>query len=144
MAVTHVHLDPLGGIAGDMFLAALLDAFPEHADGAFAAMRAAGLPPDWRAALVPYGDGVLTGGRVVIEGPAGGAHGHQHGPGSFRAIRHRLGEAALPRPVAERAILIFAGWPRPRPRSTASRSTRSISTSSPTGTRSPTSWAPPG
>ena len=44
MAVAHVHLDPLGGIAGDMFLAALLDARPELAEGTFAAMRAAGLP----------------------------------------------------------------------------------------------------
>jgi uncharacterized protein (TIGR00299 family) protein len=108
MAVAHVHLDPLGGIAGDMFLAALLDAFPEHAEATFAAMHAAGLPHDWRAALVPYGDGVLTGRRVVIEGPAGGAPGHHHGPGSFRAIRRRLGEAALPPAVAERATLIFA------------------------------------
>ena len=28
----HVHLDPLGGISGDMFLAALLDGFPELAE----------------------------------------------------------------------------------------------------------------
>ena len=26
----EVHLDPLGGLSGDMFVAALLDAFPEH------------------------------------------------------------------------------------------------------------------
>ncbi|HMM53702.1 MAG TPA: LarC family nickel insertion protein [Candidatus Desulfobacillus sp.] len=26
----HIHLQPLGGVAGDMFVAALLDAFPEH------------------------------------------------------------------------------------------------------------------
>ena len=25
-----IHLDPLGGLSGDMFVAALLDAFPEH------------------------------------------------------------------------------------------------------------------
>lgn len=29
MPTTHLHLDPLGGIAGDMFVAALLDAAPE-------------------------------------------------------------------------------------------------------------------
>ena len=26
----HLHLDPLGGVAGDMFVAALLDAAPEQ------------------------------------------------------------------------------------------------------------------
>ena len=100
----HLHLDPLGGIAGDMFLAALLDAWPEHAEDTFAAMRAAGLPDDWRAELVAHDDGVLAGRRVLIEGPPGGDH---HGPGSFRAIRAGLAEAALPAPVRARATLIF-------------------------------------
>ena len=65
----HLHLDPLGGLAGDMFLAALLDACPEHAEDTFAAMRAAGLPDSWQARLVRHDDGVLSGQRVVIEGP---------------------------------------------------------------------------
>ena len=38
--VRHVRLDPIGGIAGDMFLAAVLDAFPGHAAGTIAAVRA--------------------------------------------------------------------------------------------------------
>ncbi len=105
MASLHLHLDPLGGVAGDMFLAALLDAWPEHADDTFAAMRAAGLPDDWRAELAAHDDGVLAGRRVVIEGPAGGDH--HHGPGRFRAIRAGLAEAPLPGPVRARAIAIF-------------------------------------
>ena len=36
----HVHLDPLGGIAGDMFLAAGLAARPELAEGTLAAIKA--------------------------------------------------------------------------------------------------------
>ena len=67
----HFHLDPLGGVAGDMFLAALLDAHPAHAEEAFAAMRAAGLPDSWQTRLVRHDDGALSGRRVVIEGPAG-------------------------------------------------------------------------
>ncbi len=36
----HIHLDALGGVAGDMFAAALLDAFPEHREGVRASIRA--------------------------------------------------------------------------------------------------------
>lgn len=32
MSVRHIHLQPVGGIAGDMFVAAVLDAFPEFRD----------------------------------------------------------------------------------------------------------------
>lgn len=36
----HIHLEPLGGIAGDMFVAAMLDAFPELTDRVLADVRA--------------------------------------------------------------------------------------------------------
>ena len=100
----HLHLDPLGGMAGDMFLAALLDAHPEHAEDTFAAMRAAGLPDSWQARLLRHDDGVLSGRRVAIEGP-----GDEVGapPGHFRDIRANLGAAPLRPAVRERAIAIF-------------------------------------
>jgi uncharacterized protein (TIGR00299 family) protein len=101
----HFHLDPLGGLAGDMFLAALLDAHPEHAEDTFAAMRAAGLPDSWRTRLVRHDDGALSGHRVVIEGPADdpGAP-----PSRFAEIRASLEAAPLRPAVRERASAIFA------------------------------------
>jgi pyridinium-3,5-bisthiocarboxylic acid mononucleotide nickel chelatase len=109
-ASTHIHLDPLGGIAGDMFIAALLDAHPDLAAGTVAAMRAAGLPTAWRAEVVAYDDGLLAGRRTVIEPPDvdHDHHDHHDGPGTFRAIRAALQEAPLERPVRERAVAIFA------------------------------------
>jgi pyridinium-3,5-bisthiocarboxylic acid mononucleotide nickel chelatase len=100
----HLHLDPLGGLAGDMFLAALLDAHPEHAPDTFAAMRSAGLPDSWQTSLVRHDDGVLSGGRVVIEGPEDDVG---PPPGHFREIRANLSAAPLRPDVRERAIAIF-------------------------------------
>jgi uncharacterized protein (TIGR00299 family) protein len=101
----HLHLDPLGGLAGDMFLAALLDAHPEHAEDTFAAMRAAGLPDSWQARLVHHEDDVLSGRRVLIEGPSEGPGAP---PGHFREIRAGLCAAPLRPAVRDRAIAIFS------------------------------------
>ena len=30
METPRIHLEPIGGVAGDMFVAAVADAFPEH------------------------------------------------------------------------------------------------------------------
>jgi pyridinium-3,5-bisthiocarboxylic acid mononucleotide nickel chelatase len=104
--IVHLHLDPLGGLAGDMFLAALLDTYPEHAERTFAAMRAAGLPDSWQARLVRHDDGALGGHRVVIEGPVDdpGAP-----PAHFADLRAGLEAAPLDPAVRERAIAIFTG-----------------------------------
>ncbi|MGH6943789.1 MAG: nickel insertion protein, partial [Geminicoccaceae bacterium] len=101
----HLHLDPLGGLAGDMFLAAVLDTFPEFEAGTIDAMRAAGLPEAWRVDLVPHHDGAFAGRRLVIEGPEG----RRDAPaGAFGEIRARVAGAPLERPVRERALAIFA------------------------------------
>jgi len=103
-AVGHIHLDPAGGLAGDMFLAAVLHAWPDLEETVVAAMRRAGLPDDWR---VEVEDGVsagITGKRVRITGDAG--H-HHHATGSFKDIRARLEAAGLDAGVRDRAIDIF-------------------------------------
>jgi len=113
----HIHLDPVGGMAGDMWIAALLDAFPQHEAAMLAAIGAAGLPGDWRCALAPHRDHALTGKRFLVEhahGPDcghghehGGAH-HHHGHTPFRDIRRWLTGSTLAPAVARRAVAIFA------------------------------------
>jgi len=39
----HIHIDPVGGVAGDMFVAAMLDAFPEQQTTCWNDVEAAGL-----------------------------------------------------------------------------------------------------
>lgn len=84
----HLHLDPLGGMAGDMFAAALLSAFPEHENSVAEAVAKA-VPV--RCRTLPHNDGVLAGLRFRVEGADGRpadapaatskihAHGHEQG-----------------------------------------------------------------
>ncbi|SFM22242.1 LarC family nickel insertion protein [Methylobacterium pseudosasicola] len=75
----HIHLDALGGVAGDMFAAALLDAFPEHLEGVRASVRAV----DSRIACTApaHNDGILQGSRFAVSGPGSEAPPapHRHG-----------------------------------------------------------------
>ena len=107
-AARHVHLDPLGGVSGDMFLGALLDAWPHLLEGTVAAMRAAGLPQSWRVELVPHRDTALSGRRMVIEPPAAEGAEEAEPTGAYHGIRRRLAASPLAAGVRERAALIFA------------------------------------
>ena len=118
----HIQLDPVGGLAGDMFVAAMLDAFPPLEPLVQAAVRAAGLPGRFQCALVRAEDQSLNGKRfLVLESkplPAGGhshaqdgphqhAHDHEHGHRPFADIRAALVAAALDPGVRGHALAIF-------------------------------------
>ena len=125
----HVHLDPVGGVAGDMFAAALLDAFPERADAFAAGLAASRLHEIVTVRSEPFTDGVLRG-RRFHTAPAGGVgkgrdpdrepahdphhgadqhhgHEHEHPHRRFTDIREWLGKSGLAGPVAARAAAIF-------------------------------------
>ena len=104
----HIHLDPVGGMAGDMFVAALLDAFPPLEGTVQDAVRAAGLPERFRCDLAAHADHALTGKRFLVREAGGGlgaaghphshpqahpqgqdhTHGHPHGPDHDHAHGH--------------------------------------------------------
>ena len=67
--IFHIHLDPLGGVAGDMFAAALLDAFPELEAPLVEAIRDAGLPRGVGLRRVAHSGHALTGSRLAGEVP---------------------------------------------------------------------------
>ncbi|MDP6815677.1 MAG: LarC family nickel insertion protein [Alphaproteobacteria bacterium] len=101
--VTAIHLDAVGGVAGDMFAAALLDVRPDlwpDCEGAIAAMD---LPATVQARWEAHGDGTLSGARFMVAGAAGDGAQHTH----WRRIRDRLTAAALAEPVREVALSIF-------------------------------------
>ena len=112
--LARIHLDPIGGIAGDMFVAAMADAFPEHVTGLMEELRKLG---EGRISLVPHADGILHGRRFLVEEPArdiearthdhgdGHAHGHLHVP--HREIRAKLLTAGLDPATLGHALALF-------------------------------------
>ncbi|KGM30320.1 nickel pincer cofactor biosynthesis protein LarC, partial [Inquilinus limosus] len=101
----ELHLDPVGGLAGDMFIAALLDLFPEHEAGLHGSLARTGLLASVTARLAPHNDGVLAGRRFLVERQGGAGGGHDHV--AWRRIREELEASALDPAVRDHAIAIF-------------------------------------
>jgi hypothetical protein len=109
----HLRLDPVGGVAGDMFIAAILDAFPELEHGTVESIRA--VLPDGQVTcrVTPHRDRVLRGSRFLVE-ERHHRHGHEadtghaHAHATWASIRARLQESQLDDAVRAHAIGIFA------------------------------------
>jgi len=128
-AITAVHLDAVGGVAGDMFAAALLNAMPSAWPACERAIAAMQPPGHVRASIADHTDGVLTGAKFNVAGvdedddhhhhedQLGGKHSHHahhshhhsdHVHRSWRDIRRRLMEADLSASERDAAIGIFS------------------------------------
>lgn len=116
--MVHLHLDPLGGVAGDMFAAALSDVDNSLADGLVPLLRSAGLRDDVTAAFVDHRDEVFVGRRFVVVDPREKnlavpgrfvmqtpAHAHNHTP--FQDILRDLEKSALTPGAKSRAKDIY-------------------------------------
>ena len=103
----HLHLNPLGGLAGDMFCAALLDAYPELLSVAQRALAVAPMPRKVRIALVAAG-APLSGKRfqVRLQDSESGSEPHPHT--GFRHISSLLQATELNSGVRDRALAIFS------------------------------------
>lgn len=94
--IVHLHLDPVGGIAGDMFVAALLDALPELEPTVASLLGDLDLPAGVVAERRGHTDGILTGSRFVVEVPPlpherGSGHESSAGPADLHDQDHGHG-----------------------------------------------------
>ena len=101
----HIHLDPVGGIAGDMFVSSLIDAFPHLETGLYNTIKKLDIPSEIDIAVKAYTDGILTGKRFHVDFSA--VKNQQHSHSHFSNIQKRILQAKLPAETTERSIEIF-------------------------------------
>ncbi|MEM8975758.1 MAG: LarC family nickel insertion protein [Pseudomonadota bacterium] len=122
--VTAIHLDAVGGIAGDMFAASLCDGLPcliPAMNEAVEAVRPAGV----EAKLEEFTDGILIGKKFVVTQSSEHSvdhdhhhhthshdddhnHAHHHHHRHWRDIRSMLEQSDLPADTRDNAIGIFS------------------------------------
>lgn len=103
----HVHLDAVGGVAGDMFIAAVADAFPHLREGMLRAIAQAGLPQDIECRFEAHRDHALTGSRFIVDERQHRAAPGHHQHRDFADIREHLLESDLSPEVKHHAVGIF-------------------------------------
>ena len=96
----HLHLNPLGGLAGDMFCAALLHARPDLLDQVQAAVSALDMPLPVRLELREV-DGQIDGRRFMVS-PAEAPSTHHHHT-AFRDIIDFTNKAAAEKVKTDRS-----------------------------------------
>ena len=123
-SIAAVHLDAVGGIAGDMFVASMCDALPALVPAMVSAIDTV-KPVGINVELNSYSDGILTGSKFVVtqssehthdDDDDDDNHGHQHGHHEhphhhhrhWHEIRSMLETSQLPIQTRETTIAIFA------------------------------------
>jgi uncharacterized protein (DUF111 family) len=106
-----LHLNLAGGLTGDMFIAAVLDAFPRFEQRVIRAIDALDAPYPVVCSLEAHADYELTGHRFQIE-PFDKYFGHipfafSEEPACWESIRDRLAAAEIGRGVRAHATEIF-------------------------------------
>jgi uncharacterized protein (TIGR00299 family) protein len=109
----EIHLDLIGGMAGDMFIAALLDAHPAHEGKVRDAIAATRGARHVTCNVLPHRDHILSGSRFEVLAsddsrlPLTANRGAPHEHVRWESIRVRLRESSLPARVLDHALEIF-------------------------------------
>jgi len=100
----HIHLDLVGGLSGDMFIATMLDCFPQLAEELPLVMEQAGFTDLVSLSRRAHDDGTLTGTHFTVSAGAD-AEGHHHR--HYSEIRSIIGSSDLSETVKRHALGIF-------------------------------------
>jgi len=99
----HVHLDPVGGIAGDMFIAAMLDLFPQALEACLLDLQKSGVLEHVDVALESGKSHGLAVQRFCVNNKTD----QPRATGHYRDLKLLLQNSALDLPVLTRVLDIF-------------------------------------
>lgn len=103
----HIHLDAIGGVAGDMFVAAMLDAFPALEAPLLQALKALPLQTPVMIASQAGEDAGISGRRFQVRLAADVVKADHHDHHHWRTIRHWLAQNVCEPEVKAQALGIF-------------------------------------
>ncbi len=98
----HIKIDPVGGIAGDMFVAAMIDLFPHLETGMLENLRCVSALSDVAVKLISSDDAVLVGKRFKVTGPI---LDHQHT--RYTELLDNIRSSSMTNEVKDRAVDII-------------------------------------
>ena len=110
---SHIHLDVSGGIAGDMFAAAMLDAFPQYQKPLLTLLNSLELQEQPEASLADFTDGVLCGKQFSVQlnkhhhDHHSDHHHHHHSHAHWKNIRLWIDKLALDTETKRHVMGIF-------------------------------------
>lgn len=99
----HIHLDPVGGIAGDMFIAAMLDVFPQALDTCLADLDACGVLAHVDVTLEPGKSHGLAVQRFVVTAKGD----NPRATGHYSDLKKMLQDSALDESVLSRSLVLL-------------------------------------
>ncbi len=107
--MTHLHLDLVGGLAGDMFISALLDCTAISGQELQAVLVKAGFDNLVTLASEAFNDGVLTGKTFKVREikTTGTDHDHHHNHRHYHQIQKIINESELAPEIKSIALEIF-------------------------------------
>ncbi len=101
-----IHLNPVGGIAGDMFIAAVLDAFPELKEDLLATFSTFPIPDTLNYQVNSFSDHAITGTKFLVTESKQGTE-LVKPPGSYNDIIKYIDNLQIDKKISEIARAIF-------------------------------------